>query len=363
MRRIAKPLVTGVVTALAAAALGVAAAAPAQADTVGGGVDGGGAFAEASIVVTVKGGGGQSYGRRVSVPATCWWQPFTLSAGYGAPPVDPDDPESVQAYFDYVAPFLSGHAAGGRLELPTGDYMADIVRRIAAGEELTFYEAKCVPGKNAVSEGLIPKSGTWQGVDFGVRFQAFPPGQVPDPVVPAEVLAQLAREELLFDAPEIEYNPKLANGGGASLVGVPTWFWVDNADEALAPGGRAEATATAGVEGQGPFSTATVFAENTGLTVSSPGLEGGGKTCLYPLYTQAYRPGAADANACTQPFEAASVGQGAGWPVQAETNWTVRWEGVEANGNEVGEDGLTLLNPTVGNADIPVAESQAVVNR
>ena len=363
MRRFTKALVTGVVTGLAATALAGAGASPAGADTSGG-AGGGGAYAEASIRVTVTGGTGKSYSTTKSVPATCWWEPFELGEGYGFPPVDPNDPASVEAYFQAIAPFLSGHAAGGRLELPEGDYVKDIIRRVAAGEKLTFYEATCVDGKNAVQEGLIPKSGTWQGVDFGVRFRAFPPGDPPGPVVPAEVLADLAREELTFANPEIDYNPKLS-GPLATLVGLPTWFWVTNQAAALGNGpdgiGSARAVATAGGGGD-PFSEATVEATNGGMTVQADGLVESPKDCTLAQVRTAYGPGVAEGSACTATFERASVGTANGFGVTVTTKFKVSWHGTEANGTDVGPFDIDLAADPATVLNVPVAESQAVVN-
>jgi hypothetical protein len=362
MRRATKALVTGVVAGLATTALAGVAASPARADTSGG-AGGGGAYAQASITITVSGGTGRSYSESRSVPATCWWKPFQLSEGYGAPPVDPNDPESVERYFEYVAPFLSGHAAGGRLELPEGDYVKDIIRRVAAGEKLTFYEAECVDGKNAVEEGLIPKSGTWQGVDFGVRFRAFPPGDPPGPVVPAEVLADLAREQLVFANPEVDYNPKV-NGPLATLVGLPTWFWVTNQGAALGNGpegiGSARVEATAGGDGD-PFSQAIVEARNGGMTVQADGLAESPKECTLAQIRTAYGPGAAEANACTATFERSSVGTGDGFGVTVTTKFDVSWHGTEANGDDVGPFGIALENDPETVLNVPVAESQAIV--
>jgi hypothetical protein len=362
MRRVTKALVTGVITGLAATALAGVGASPAGADTSGG-AGGGGAYAEASIRITVTGGTGKSYSSTKSVPATCWWEPFELGEGYGFPPVDPNDPESVEKYFEAIAPLLSGHAAGGRLELPDGDYLRDIIRRVASGEKLTFYEAKCVEGKNAVSEGLIPKSGTWQGVDFGVRFRAFPPGDPPGPVVPAEVLADLAREELTFANPEVDYNPKV-QGALATLVGLPTWFWVTNQAAALGDGpegiGSARAVATAGGDGD-PFSQAIVEAKNGGMTVSAEGLSPSPKTCELAEIRRAYTAGAEDAGACTATFQRASVGTGNGFAVTVTTNFDVSWNGTEANGTQVGPFPIALDADPTTVLNVPVAEEQAIV--
>src|SRR5689334_16220627 len=104
MNRVVKTLVTGAVAAVALVGFG---AGSASADTVGGGVDGGGPYVEANIKITRGGGGG---GTTVSspggAPARCWWEPFTFS-GFGGPTVDPEDPESVQEYFNYISRFLS----------------------------------------------------------------------------------------------------------------------------------------------------------------------------------------------------------------------------------------------------------------
>jgi hypothetical protein len=359
MHGVAKALVTGAVAALAITGL---AAAPAQADTVGGGVDTSGPYVEASITITR---GGQTVGGSGghAVPAKCWWEPFSFS-GFGGPTVDPDDPESVQAYMEYVAPFLSGHAAGARLTLPDRDYMTDIIRRVAAGEDLTFYRAKCRSGLNPVDEGLIDNAGTWQGVNFGVEFQAFPPGQEPGPVVAAEVLADLAREQLDIEAPAIDRNPKMPTAAGlATLVGLDTYFWVTNPDQALGDGGdgNVSVTAEAGQEGgPDPFSTATVTATTDGMTVSvNDGLTDA-VVCDLARAKNTYGPGSTAGNSCSVKMERASVGQGAGWQVTAVAGWEVEWEGVEANGDVVG-DVLAFDAPTA-NFAVPVAESQAVVD-
>jgi hypothetical protein len=56
------------------------------------------------------------------------WQPFQLGDGYGLPPVDPDDPASVEAYFEAIAPLLSGPRGRCRLELPRATTLKDIIR-------------------------------------------------------------------------------------------------------------------------------------------------------------------------------------------------------------------------------------------
>jgi hypothetical protein len=327
-------------------------------------VDSNGPYVEARIRITK--GGSTVGGGSIGVPARCWWEPFHFS-GFGGPTVDPDDPESVQAYIDYVIPFLSGHAAGARLTLPDGRYMEDIVRRVAAGEDLTFYQAKCVSGYNPVDEGLIDKAGTWQGINFGVEFQAFPPGDPPGPVVAAETLADLAREQLDIQAPAVDRNPKIPTAAGAAtLVGMSTYFWVTNPAAALGnqPLGTVAVTAEAGGGGD-PFSTATVTATTGGITVSAPGAGADGgtlaQTCDLNRATQPYGAGATDNNTCSVTFERASVGRPAGFQVAVAAGWQVEWQGVEANGDAVGPLPLVFASP-VANFNVPVAESQAVVD-
>jgi hypothetical protein len=355
MTKATKLLVAGAAVALAAT--GISVAAPASADNVGGGTGAQGPFVTASISFTgdVRGGGGT---RSVSVPATCWWEPMG-NVVLGDPPVDPDDPASVEAYFEYISRFLSGHAAGGRLEIPSADYMAGIARRVAAGEELTFYHATCVDGKNAVDEGLIDKSGTWEGLDFGVTFAAFPPGAEPEPIVAAETLAQEALKVLFIENPAVDRNPKIGLGGTeAALVTLPTYFWVTNPGDALGdPIGHKEVVATAG------DAQATLTADSTGISISAPAgaLEDGGRQCDAETITHEYSSGAAEGDLCSVKFARASVGQGAGWPVTVASHWDVAWTGVEANGDVNPGGPLALLNPTQSTINVPVAESQAVV--
>jgi hypothetical protein len=361
MRRVTKALVTGAVAAVAVTGFG---ATSARADTVGGGVDTSGPYVEASITIkrggqTVRSGTGGG-----GVPAKCWWEPFSFS-GFGGPTVDPDNPESVQAYIDYVAPFLSGHAAGARLTLPDRDYMAGIIRRVAAGEDLTFYRAKCRSGFNPVDEGLIENAGTWQGVNFGVEFQAFPPGEEPGPVVAAEVLADLAREELDIQVPTVDRNPKMpTDAGDATLVTYDTYFWVTNPGFALGTGGNGTVavTATAGAPNSNdPFSTATVTATSDKITVNVGDGSTGAIPCDLDEAKNAYGPGSTAANSCSVKFQRASVGRPGGWPVTVAANWAVEWEGVEANGTVVDPTGLIFDAPTAV-FNVPVAESQAVVD-
>jgi hypothetical protein len=359
MQWVMKSLVTGAVAALAVTGFGATAA---QADTVGGGVDTNGPFVEAKITITRDGRSTGGGGGGVAVPAKCWWEPFNFS-GFGGPTVDPDDPESVQAYFDYVAPFLSGHAAGARLTLPDRDYMEDVIRRVAAGENLTFYRAECLDGLNPVDEGLISSAGRWQDIDFGVEFAAFPPGEEPGPVVAAETLADLAREQLDIQNPTVDRNPKIDTAAGlATLVTLPTYFWVTNPAESLGGGdGNVSVTAEAGGGGD-PFSTATVTAVTTGLTISVNDGATSTPPCDLASATTPYTPGSDGAGTCSVKFARASVGQGAGWVVTAKAVWDVEWFGTEASGTDVGPLPLTLPNDPQAVFNVPVAESQAVVD-
>ena len=360
MRRATKVLVTGAVAALAVTGFG---ATSARADTVGGGVDTSGPYVEARISIT-RGGHATGGGGGRAVPAKCWWEPFSFS-GFGGPTVDPDDPESVQAYIEYVAPFLSGHAAGARLTLPDRDYMADIIRRVAAGEDLTFYRAKCRSGLNPVDEGLIDNAGTWQGINFGVEFRAFPPGQEPGPVVAAEVLADLAREELDIQVPAVDRNPRMpTDAGDATLITYDTYFWVTNPGLALGAGGNGTVAVTAEAGQQGgpdPFSTATVTATSDEITVTVNDGSTGAVPCDLAEARNAYGPGSTAANSCSVKFQRASVGRPGGWPVTVAANWAVSWTGVEANGVVVPQTDLAFDAPTAV-FNVPVAESQAVVD-
>ena len=70
-------------------------------------------------------------------------------------------------------------------------------------------------------------------------WQAFAPGQVPEPAVAPEDLAEYAYEVMDLKRPALEWNPHLASADDATLVNLPTWLWTqDPGRRRGAPGDR-----------------------------------------------------------------------------------------------------------------------------
>jgi hypothetical protein len=316
------------------------------------------------VTVTYTGdvarGRGNGGGPPSSIPATCWWETIPVDINLGNPPVDANDPESVEKYFNEIMPYLSGHAAAGRLSLPTGEAIKDAIRRELAGEDMTWYTVDCIEGGDALKTGITSKGGEFQGIDIALMFQAFPAGEGP-PVeagVEAEQLALFASQAIDIEDPEIDRSPKVAGVDDATLVGMDTRFWVTNPGPAIDADGVKQVTAAAG-----PVQ-ATVTAQTDGLQVStSEGVaDPSSVTCPPNLAVQPYGAGDAIPEDCRLSFTRASVGS-AGHPVEARTVWDLDWQGVEGDGTAVAN------NPDLGAVEfaadfqIPVAESQAIVTR
>ncbi len=305
-------------------------------------------------------GGNGGRGPVTSIPATCWWETIPVDINLGDPPVDAGDPESVEKYFNEIMPLLSGHAAAGRLALPSGEDIKDAIRRELAGEDMTWYTVDCIEGGDAIKTGITRKGGSFDGVDIALAFQAFPAGDGP-PVeagVEAQQLAFFAQQAMEIDEPEIDRNPKIAAVDNATLLGMDTRFWVTNPDPALGEDGVKEVTATAG-----PV-TATVTGTTDGLHVTTSGgvAKPSSATCPPTLAAQAHVPGAAIPEECRLVFTRASVGS-AGHAVRAETVWDLNWQGQEGDGTPVANTPPLPDVPVGADFQIPVAESQAIVTR
>jgi hypothetical protein len=367
MNKSTKLLVSGAALAVGAMAFG---ASPAAADN-GGGVTGGrdssGPYVSASdvhITGDARGGGGLPSG--VSIPATCWWEPINSNVLLGNPPIDPNDPESVKGYFDWSAQANAGTSfSGANLGLPRGDAIEDAINRAKGGEKITWYEAVCRDGINALESGFIDKGGDWAGVEIGIPFQAFPTGEEPEPIVAAQVLADAAKEILDIALPQVERNPEIPTGAGAAtLVNWQTYFWVNNVGPALGtPVGHKEVRVQVGDAFAELVATGQKITVSTPSGVLSRGNDGAGASsvdCSFAEARQAYGAGATDANSCNVRFTRASVGQGAGWPVTVTSHWDLNWTGQEADGTPAGDN--MGDDPQASTVNVPVAESQAVVD-
>lgn len=334
-------------------ALGVVApSASATREGSTGGSESGDYTAQTSVTYTGDGapGGGGSY--TIVVPATCWWSPLGTGS-MGWEDVDPSDPEAVEEWFtEEVLPEFQGHADAGRLQWPETEVFQDAIERAQNGEDIVWYKVECRDGTTPVDEGYHQGVTEYQGTDIAVVNYPFVAGTEPEPAVDPEVLAEAAREDMVIDEPDVDRNPRAADMAGATLVNVPTWFWVTN--PAAVGGNDGTRTIRAEIEGSPVY--AEVTAQTGGLSVASPS---GSAECPPAAALQEWSPGADDADGCTVRFSRASVGQSDGFTVSASTQWNATWQGQTQGGESVGGDLEPLSREATVN--VPVAEVQAVV--
>ncbi|GGC03054.1 hypothetical protein GCM10010972_15090 [Cellulomonas carbonis] len=174
------------------------------------------------------------------------------------------------------------------------------------------------------------------------------PGEVPPGAdVPPEVLAEIAYEQMELPVGRLAWNPMRA-GDGATVVGVDTWVWVEDALESV--------SVTASVS---TGTWARVDASLAGLSVHAPGSDGA--QCVGAGV--AWSEGADPAGACRVWFDRSSANQpvkaGLSVPtatMTAEARWTASW--------------VSSLDPTPreltgqsveASAEVPVAEIQSLV--
>lgn len=339
-------------SALMVAATATLVALPATALALPGSDGGSGDDSGYSVQVSVNlsgdgapGGGGNF---SLHIPPTCWWTPIEIMPG-----VDISDPEEVREYFEEeIRPWLTGHAGAGNLAWPDYEVWEDAILRAADGEEITFYQLEGVDAEAKIP--CSPGTTTYEGVEMPITYYPFATGEEPDPVIDPEDLAEAARDELVIEAPEVDRNPKGAGSlGGATLVNMPTWFWVTNPEESVG-GSDGERTIRAEVVGGDVW--AEVTAQTGGLSVASPA---GSQFCEPGLAITEWSQGANDAEGCTVEFSRASVAYPGGYPVTTSTEWNASWEGMTQDGESVGGDLDPLSQST--EVTVPVAESQATV--
>jgi hypothetical protein len=291
-------------------------------------------------------------------PPMCWWENLS-STMLDTDKVDTSDPEAVQKYYDTrIRPYLTGHAATGQLAMPSEAYFKDIIKRTAAGEDLTFYSLQvrdgAVSGKPgddsyAAGTGAVAKAcGTSTAASpYGpvlMSWQAFPTGQEPPPAVSPEDLAAYAYEVMDLKKPTLEWNPHLASDHDATLVNLPTWMWTA---DPLAVEERQVTAEAAGI-------SVTVTAEPNGMTVSTPV---GGTDCSADQARTAYAAGVDEGAACVFTFPRGSQSyDGAAFPVQATTGWEATWTSNTGPGGDLEPKTRTAVT------QIPVIEVQSRVD-
>jgi hypothetical protein len=315
-----------------------------------------GYLVDARITFTGDGIPGGRSTRTVQVPAQCWWEPIPSNTLLNDPPVDATNPQSVMDWYEVSYPALNGTFAPARGVFPDRKVFERAIAREAAGEDLTWYRARCRDGVDMIDAGFAPGTNpapaSWGG-QIAVSYAVFPTAAgPPQPLIATEDLARAAREAMVIDPPAIDRNPKADRLGASTFVSLATWFWVTNPAGALNTDGVATVRAT--VVGTGVW--AEVTAETDGLSITGPGTQG--TFCPPDRAAIAWTLGASDASGCTAVFDRASVGYASGYPVTAATLWTANW---------VASDTPTpqALDPLPRSAtvEVPVGESQAVVRK
>jgi hypothetical protein len=284
------------------------------------------------------------------VAPLCYWGPFRGSAG--GP--DVGDGTDMQKVLDFIEwGWTRPHAEGYGWVRWYGpiERFEDAVEREADGEKLIWYSLNCnIPLTDERAIAFAGGEVMGSAIVAGLGIQ----GETPEILIDPEVLAEAARDQMVIESPDVDRNPQGAGAlGGATLVNVPTWFWVTNPEESVG-GVDGERTIRADVVGGSVW--AEVTAQTGGLSVGSPA---GSTFCEPSVAITEWSPGSDDNAGCTVSFSRASIGYLGGYPVTTSTEWTATWEGMTQDGEAVGGDLAPLQRSETVN--VPVAESQATV--
>lgn len=180
-----------------------------------------------------------------------------------------------------------------------------------------------------------------------VRFvEPTEPAPRPDPQIDPEVLAHAARDAMVLPTGTIRWNPSL-NGSGATVVGIPTFVWVEDAADTVTV--RAEVLETG--------TWAQVDARMTRLHLSADGAEDRTCTTLGTPYTTGMT-----SSDCSIEFHRSSAGLPAanGDLPTATLIATASWEAHWTSSLTTGQQQLEVRNTTT-TAHVPVAEIQTIV--
>lgn len=354
-----RAVVRGLSTVVTALALVLAVPSVASARGGSGGDDTGDGY-EVGVTVTFTGdgapGGGGTY--TVPIPPVCWWVTLDASMLNGGGAVDATDPQAVLEWYEETYPAINGSFAFAREMFPDRSVFERAIAQEAAGTDMTWYRIRSAdsndPSALATCSPEVKELGGQYG-DVPVIYYPFVAGNPPAPGVDPETLAIEARDRMVIDEPEVDRNPRLADGlDGATFVNVDTWFWV--VDPEMVGGSAGTRSIRAEIVGTNVW--AEVTATTDGLSIASPN---GARQCDPERAARAWAPGSADAEGCTVEFTRASVAYPGGYPVTAATEWTAAWEGQEEDGTTVGGDLDPLRREATVN--VPVAEVQTIVKR
>lgn len=278
---------------------------------------------------------------QVSVPARCWWDHFSA------------DPELFKDFMNGVSSLPIFGFLWQLLMKPDDKFLDKAVEIWDDGKTpVNWYVIDCVEGATPEERSSHLTTCTILFPDdcFGSPFAYFVENEEPPVVVEPEQLALEAREHLEIPEPEVDRNPKSAELDQATLVNVPTWFWVTDPDAVGGEDGTLSVRASIPETGI----WAEVTATTGGLALASAA---GNAQCEPQRALQQWAAGADDANGCTVAFDRASVNHPGGYPVTAETQWTASWVGEGVDGAESGDLPPATAQETV---NVPVAEVQGV---
>lgn len=287
------------------------------------------------------GGGGQTV---ESMPSRCWWSvsPMLLNG------VD------VSAHPDQWMAWWTANSMGGTdHKMIHQDQLQKAIAAAAITPALRLYSANCRDGLPCVeiAKYVLGDLGGYtynEACNRTSNQNFYPQGAPPQPSVQPRELALKAVKYLNIPDPLVDRNPLVAALGGATLVDLPTWFWVRDANAlAASTDGRLQIIATAGRV------QVTVTAQTTGLSLAS---DAGGSQCSIAQATTAYGVAGVGADPCAIAFHAASVGLPDGFTVTASSSWMANWVANDRTGGALLALGRTAV------AQVPVAETQALVS-
>ncbi|QCC77911.1 hypothetical protein [Nocardioides daphniae] len=282
-------------------------------------------------------------------PPVCWWGRPDLAA-------DPTDAGAWrEAYTAHVAAAPVWDEGYRRIaRLPGGmdaldrAHEADQVGLGIRWWQLRYDHAQLrdVDFTGELVERGCTEASSHQSVPAIVEYRYRPVTEVPPPVVDVESLARYAYVALDLVLPTLEWNPRISAQGGATMVNLPTWMWVER--------GAALEQRSLRARVRGTDLWVEVVAEPQSLVVSSP--DGGvSKRCTPSEGRRSFAVGRDDASACLVTFLRESATGGDGFQLRAQTTWRATWRA------STGADGTFDLMTITAETPIRVASTQSLV--
>lgn len=276
-------------------------------------------------------------------PPLCWWTP---TAGDSGDPV-----KFAEAYRVQAESRGADMAERKYLELPAGAASLEAAKqKEGAVWYMLRWDTSRLEWGTELHERLAAAGCTtarpWRdGSAVAVVWNYFIPGEEPPPQVDVEDLALYAYKALYLVPPTLEWNPRITTRGGAALVNLPTWFWVE---DPLALEEEREITASVGDV------WARVVARSGRMELESPF---GTVSCTRAQGRFKYAAGRDESKACTKTFIRTPPGVAGKFAVTATTEWSARWT------SSTGEAETLPVRTLSETTNVPVVSSQSLVTR